>query len=582
MRKIKKCLLTLGLVMCGSLTAISLTACKDDKAKYVFNTNGGETIASVEKEVGSDYTLPVPKREGYSFEGWYTNADCSGSPVTTVKVGGSQTFYAKWEKLCAITLDLDGGSLADTANTLYLKAGENVYEFMQSYVPAKSGLTFGAWFNGENELAQNTKITDAGITLKAKYKVAYTVELWTEKLSGEGYEKVLEDVHSSAYVNTAFTSEQSLTGYTENKTYVDAVTQKTLSATASENVFKHYFDRMTFNVAYHTNFPNGSGSSSQPQPVKYGEYVSVPTDYEYEGYCLIGWATSATGDVVYKTNYLENRLFNRAEGEEAPKADTFTPERHMTLFAVWAKGRTDVFGGKDYLYHLDETSKDIYLSRGNIIFKGEYSAKNNEFIFLNDKDDVLFSGKMIGESTYAYYNAVRSEVASSLYKVGEGLVETTKIYFDEYNGIEYVENSVASNGTYYIDKEGYYVATFTEGELAGKTLTILTGTVTADDGSEQPAFQLRNEDEVALGSLSRFLVNGSMVSLRSEYQLTLNGWGTATYTMGTSKYTFSYTMDKEKQTISLSNSNGVEELVARVIEINGKKGFTFYEEGLER
>ena len=118
MRKIKKCLLTLGLVMCGSLTAISLTACKDDKAKYVFNTNGGETIASVEKEVGSDYTLPVPKREGYSFEGWYTNADCSGSPVTTVKVGGSQTFYAKWEKLCAITLDLDGGSLADTANTL--------------------------------------------------------------------------------------------------------------------------------------------------------------------------------------------------------------------------------------------------------------------------------------------------------------------------------------------------------------------------------------------------------------------------------------------------------------------------------
>ncbi|MBQ9728256.1 MAG: InlB B-repeat-containing protein [Clostridia bacterium] len=582
MRKIKKCLLTLGLMVCGSLTAISLTSCKDDTAKYVFNTNGGEEIASVEKEVGSSYTLPVPTKEGYSFEGWYTSDDFSGESVTTLTVGSSKTFYAKWEKLCVITLNLDGGALANVEDTLYLKAGANVYEFMQAYVPTKNGLTFGAWFDGENELAQNKTITDAGITLKAKYKVAYIVELWTEKISGDGYEKVLEDVQSSAYVDTTFTSEQTLTGFTENKTHADAVTQKTLSATVSDNVFKHYFNRMTYNVAFHTNFPDGSGVSSQPQAVKYGEYISVPTDYQYEGYCLIGWATSATGEVVYKTNYLENRLFNRADGQEAPVADTFTPERHTTLFAVWAKGRTDVFGGNDYIYRLDENSKDVYLSRGNIIFKGEYSVKNNEFIFLDENEDVLFSGKMIGDSTYAYYNAVRSEVASSLYKVGEGLVPTTKIYFDEYNGISYVADSVESNGTYYIDKEGYYVATFTEGELSGKTLTILTGTVTADDGSEQPAFQLRNEDEVALGSLSRFVANGAMVSLRSEYQLTLNGWGTATYVMGATKYTFSYTMDAEKQTITLSNSNGVVEAVARVVEINDKKGFTFYEEGLER
>ena len=578
MKKIRKCLLTLGMVVCGGLACLSTAAC-GNTAKYVFQTNGGAAIETVEVEAGTSYTLPTPQREGYAFGGWYTNADFSGEPVTTVVAGEDQTYYAKWEKQYAITLALDGGTLVQSK--LYLTEGANVYEYMQEYKPTKEGLVFGAWFNGETELASGMKMPAAELTLTAKYKVQYTVELWTEKLDGSGYEKAEENVVDYAYVGTNFTSEQKLTGFTENKTHTSAVTSKTLSQVASENVFKHYFDRISYNVSFHSNYPDGSGEATAPVSVAYGQYVTVPSDYEFEGYCLIGWATSATGEVIYKSNYLESRLYG---GDKTTKADEFTPERHTTLFAVWAKGYVDIFGGDDYVYLLAEDAKEIYISRGNVFFQAEYKSKNKEFDLLDDSDSVILSGKLLGEGTYAYYNAVRSEAANSLYQVGTGLVETTKIYFDEYNGIQYVDTKAAktSNGTYYIDEGGYYIATFTDGELANKTLTILTGTVTADDGTEQPAFQLRNEDEVALGSLTRYFVNGFQLSAANVYQLTLNGWGTATYNTGSGNATFSYTMDAETQTITLNNSRGALEAVLKVIEVGGKKGYMLYEEKLEK
>lgn len=42
-------------------------------------------------------------RKGYSFEGWYTNSDFSGDPVTSIGSSevGNETYYAKWSKLSA-------------------------------------------------------------------------------------------------------------------------------------------------------------------------------------------------------------------------------------------------------------------------------------------------------------------------------------------------------------------------------------------------------------------------------------------------------------------------------------------------
>ncbi len=45
--------------------------------------------------------LPMPVRDDYAFEGWYTNAAFSGSPVTRITTSetGNKSFYAKWRPL---------------------------------------------------------------------------------------------------------------------------------------------------------------------------------------------------------------------------------------------------------------------------------------------------------------------------------------------------------------------------------------------------------------------------------------------------------------------------------------------------
>lgn len=48
---------------------------------------------------GETVSLPVPEREGYTFEGWYRNAEFSGGSVAEIAPtdSGDLDFYAKWE-----------------------------------------------------------------------------------------------------------------------------------------------------------------------------------------------------------------------------------------------------------------------------------------------------------------------------------------------------------------------------------------------------------------------------------------------------------------------------------------------------
>lgn len=87
-----------------------------------FDANGGLTpTASKTVTYDSTYeTLPIPTREGYDFNGWYTEAS-GGSKITSntiVSITDTQTLYAQWSaKTYTITYDANGGTGAPDAQT---------------------------------------------------------------------------------------------------------------------------------------------------------------------------------------------------------------------------------------------------------------------------------------------------------------------------------------------------------------------------------------------------------------------------------------------------------------------------------
>lgn len=88
-------------------------------------------------ETGS--TLPTPKLANHKFVGWYSNAELTGDPVTTVTANA--TVYAKWEAdEVAIKFVTNGGGELEDAKVLY---GQKLTEPAD---PVKTGYTFLGWF----------------------------------------------------------------------------------------------------------------------------------------------------------------------------------------------------------------------------------------------------------------------------------------------------------------------------------------------------------------------------------------------------------------------------------------------------
>lgn len=565
-------------MMC--LVCAFVVACdgaNDNKVSISFQTGVGAPIETVKLDKGQEYTLPVPETVGYSFEGWYENDAFSGSAVEKITAESNKTFYANWAQAYAVTLDLNGGTLSN-AKTLYLKAGANIYDAVSGYLPAKSGMQFGAWFQGDNELARNARMPEGAVTLTARYKVRYTVECWLQTVDGESYEKA-EDITGYEYAGTVFTSEQKLQGFRETANE-NSVTTLTLSDDAGNNVFKHYFDRLDITVTYNSNYPVQIENQVSSTVVKYGTTLEVPADkFALSGYCLVGWSTSATGDIVYKADAVNALLYNK-DGS-TPENDSFVPERNMTLYAVWSQGMFDLFGGSDSIYLFDEQSDEIYLSRGGLFFKGEYNSENKTFLFVDAKDDVLLEGKIVENGAFVYGDPARAEAPATLFTYIQGPISTTMLYFDMYDGVtlsvdDGTGKTTQSKGTFEVDLEsGYYVITFDDGELAGQTLTILLGYV-----GEQYVFMIRNDEELDMGVLACFAFNGTELVPQSNNlnAMILTGFGIAYMNNGTSQLSsYYYVVDKnDPELITLLTSGGSVYQTVRLMEVGGQKGYMVY------
>ena len=150
-----------------------------DTYTIAYNLNGGEnnvdnpTSYNVETET---ITLSSTTKTGYTFDGWYDNANLTGEKIAQIAKGstGNITLYAKWTAdTYTIAYKLNGGNNVDNPTSYNVET-----ETIILSSPTRTGYTFGGWYTDEaftNVKTQIAKGSTGNITLYAK---------WTANKSG--------------------------------------------------------------------------------------------------------------------------------------------------------------------------------------------------------------------------------------------------------------------------------------------------------------------------------------------------------------------------------------------------------------
>ena len=142
-----------------------------------FNSMGGSAVipATVTVDIGARVTKPDrdPTKDGYIFDGWFTDENCTQEWDFNNVVNETMTLYAKWaEKTHTVTFNTNGGSEISPAT---VPDGGKVTKPAD---PTKSGFKFDGWFR--EAALTNAYNFDAAVTssftLFAKWATVTGVE----------------------------------------------------------------------------------------------------------------------------------------------------------------------------------------------------------------------------------------------------------------------------------------------------------------------------------------------------------------------------------------------------------------------
>lgn len=568
-------------------------ACKKNVV-FTFEANGGNAVADMTVPANQETTLPETTRSGFTFDGWYLNADFSGGAVKSYKTDKNTTFYAKWsvaEQYATITLDAAGGTLS-TAK-VEGRVGAKIADLVKNITPTKTvaaggaNVRFAGWYNGNRPLSDSATLTASGVTLTARYEYEYKLIVRIKNADG-GYEENAEYSRSGyAQEGTTITAPDfSKNGFSFDKSDKTMV----VKTTAAENTFTLDYSRRNLTITFDKNLPDGSSSTDIRETVLSGDELVLPSvDDECAGYIFVGWSKTETGNLEYPVDVISSKLYPVA-GETTESK--FTPDKTMTLYGVWTKGHVDMFGGADVIYSFDKededgmTEKVVYLYRGGYFFEGMYAEDSDAYGFRVSASTV-YTAYFIDDLYFAYRDDSRTQsyieysISFESGRLGTKVDDTTTIEIDAASKVTYKKNGeVVSTGSLLLEN-GTYTATFTD----GSTMSFIVGTIGSGTNARH-VFQRRNEEEYGK-KLLRYIVSANTLTAVEEargYYLQLNGYGVAY--MVTSSQTQGFYYNYNNGFIELYSSRGVLagtfKLMNELVDDNGNAiaGYMYYDKDL--
>ena len=143
------------------------------KYTVTFKPNKG-TVSKKSKKVeknGKYGSLPTPKRNYYSFTGWYTKSSGGKKVTSKTKIvkNANHKLYAHWKaKKYTVTYKLNGGT-NNSKNKKHFTVETSKFSL---YSPKRSGYDFGGWYKDsafKTKITQIKKGTHSSITVYARW-----------------------------------------------------------------------------------------------------------------------------------------------------------------------------------------------------------------------------------------------------------------------------------------------------------------------------------------------------------------------------------------------------------------------------
>ena len=328
------------------------------KYTLTYNANGGSVYpTSKQLAAGEKYgTLPIPKREGYTFDGWYTSPySYFATKVSADTVMGSfnVTIYAHWtENVKTYTVKYNGngntgGSTASSTHTVGVAKNLTANGF------TRTGYAFAGWNTSANgngtSYADKESVKDlsttngATVTLYAKWTPReYQLTMnpnGGEFADGNTNAKTLSPnlIYDGTNWHNVSSNTVSRTGYTFDGWYDKATggekvyntdgscisgtywKNSTYKYTGNLTVYAHWTAKK-YTVTYNSN--GGSGSMAT-DTVTYGTaYRTKANQFTKTGYTFVGWNEKANGTGSDWTSWIG-------------KDWTWTYTKNVTLYAQW-------------------------------------------------------------------------------------------------------------------------------------------------------------------------------------------------------------------------------------------------------
>ena len=297
----------------------------------IFDANGGTGTTTMEVTYDGHYKLPdAPTRTGYTFDGWFTGKDNSGTPVTgetSFNTAGNVTLYAHWTAI-PYTVTFDDNYSDGEKDTISVTYGDVYGNGLKALT--REGYNFLGWWTNDGSTSGDwgTQVTADTIVsiaddhiLYAKWqKIQYTVYFFN------GNELVNSGTYSVG--DTVSVPDMSLpekAGYTfsywevySESSYVEFDPESMPMPAADLYLYAHW-TAITCTVTLDDNYSDGEKDTIS---VTYGNiYGNGLKALTREGYNFLGWWTDDGTSGDWGTQITANTIVSATQNH--------------TLYARW-------------------------------------------------------------------------------------------------------------------------------------------------------------------------------------------------------------------------------------------------------